>query len=198
VQPRTRFQLNRSGFPDEWKRDKEIFLIIAKNCADIFRRHSFKEVSPMFLCDKAFIVQTVQHDPSLLFFASKMLQRDFDVQLMVFRHSSRGVETVLRQTSPRDTEHLISDFLNEVESLLQAREIFCNTILFGLRFDAGSTLAALDQGTETSVNFKTCIAECLGVPLGKQLRRLRQARQNIKDVLPNFSHRIGGRDFFDD
>ena len=50
----------------------------------------------------------------------------------------------------------------------------------------GSHLTLLNQGMETSFQYKTRLADYLGVPKGKWLQQLRQAERNVSDAIAPF------------
>ena len=70
---------------------------------------------------------------------------------------------------------------NYVRSKLGDAPCLCQVVLGGVRDKRGgsSVLATLDFGVETSSPFMKKIAEYAGIPMGKELGRLRRARANL-------------------
>jgi len=174
------------SFPNEWKKDKAIFLLIARHGKDVFRRHSFKEAAPSLRDDKLFMLQILQDDPTLLSFASQRLKDDFDVSLLPAASSTRSLEIYFRRTGQQG---IISarGLARQIDALLEQHRVFYALFLFGISAGSGP-LTKLDQGSETTTGFKKLISDYADVPTGKRLRLLRQARSNITQVLKMFVH----------
>jgi len=177
-------------FPTEWKNDQEIFQLIARHGSDLFRWRSFSQASITLRGDKDFMLQVLEHDPSLLIYASEPLQQDTDIQLVAFGAATvKPVEVYLRRSKGRPGIDWARAFLQHTERLLTEHQVFLATVLMGMSpnvvrcSESTSTLTMLDQGNETSVSLKKRVAEYLGIPTGKKLRQLRQARQNLSQAL---------------
>lgn len=180
-----------SVFPDSWKDDREIFLLIAKHCPDNFRYYSFSHAAPALRGDKDYMQKVLELAPPLFVCASEMLQRDFDLALLCFADSSDTVVQFVRQNGRGVSQRMrfLREFCHRAFEMMRVHKVFVSTILFAVSPGAGSgsPLSILDQGVETAMSHKKVIAEFLGVPTGKTLRRLRRAYENINEALERLS-----------
>lgn len=177
---------NHPGIPPPFsisRTDKDVFLRIAKHCREEFRRQSFADASPSLRGDKAFMVQVVEADPCLFVLASAALQRDFDVALTSFSASGESSKIYLRDSTSADRVQVVLMHRTRVRETLALHDTFCKTFLIGTAQtdDSATPLSLLNQGTETTVVYKRLIGEFVGVPTGKRLRLLRQARSNFRN-----------------
>lgn len=95
----------------------------------------------------------------------------------------------IKNEEPTHRCHLFwNNVANIVHKKLQAQDIFVKLILASVSHEAKdgespSTLAVLNQGNETKRRaFLQPMADCLGLPVGKELCRLRAARKTLSLV----------------
>lgn len=173
-------------FPEEWKRDKAIFLLIARHGAAGKRRKSFMKAAESLRDDKAFMTLCLQVRPSFLVCASEQLKADKELVLLAFgMGSSRSVRAFVMERVQHEfvpgRRAFVRNLRAQTEVLLQEHKVFCETILRGISVDDGSNLRMLDQGAETSLKYKKLIADLLGLPWGNDLQLLRRALLNMSD-----------------
>jgi len=164
-------------FPGEFAEDKELFLLFAEN-----NWGQFEYASEALCGNKDFMLQVVQKQGTLLRQAHGQLSEDFDLALVAFagtdhmcgyHHTPFGGVCGCFQ--------FLTDFAAKVRSRLYCHEGFVEGILCGMTVeDADGTLTMLNQGQETSLEYKRQIAECIGIPMGKELRLLREASANLE------------------
>jgi len=164
------------------KDDKEICLVIAECCSPQFLSCSFREAASLSLRnDKAFMLQAIQYNATLINCASKALQQDFDVTLQAFANLCFW-DLVSYIEDDEDRQDTAEAFVIQAERKIQLHETFFATLLCGMA-DESSVCALLNQGAETSIAHKTRVAEYLGVPSSQQLLLLRRARAKVIGVL---------------
>ena len=153
------------------RNDSEVFLLIAKHSRSPGESF-FRYASMTLRANKEFMMQAVKQNTSLFSCASTDLKRDFDLALIAF--AADDLDVVERTFSFRCNFHV--SFLRQVQAMLCLHETFCVMLSC-----SGSTLAVLNQGTETVLVYKQLIAEFLGVPTGNMdLPLLRRAYSNLK------------------
>lgn len=181
------------------KADREIFLLVAKHCdpeTPEFALHSFQNASMEIRLHKKFMLQVVEIEPYLIEAAAPSLRNDFDLCLLALSdvesvaQAEIGRRRALRHGDRGDTNNEYSNlgtFRSRVAENLNAHEVFSTVVLPAMSqpTDSGCTLAGLNQGTETSRVYKKRMADYLGIPVGKKLRRHRSAMHNLNRVLPN-------------
>ena len=115
--------------------------------------------------------------------ASSSLQKDFDVAVLAYAGSRRFVEHLRRLAADeRDFEKrvLIEDHRIKIREKVELSGAFVRTILFAVSFDSQCARSLLNQGAETSLmGYKRRIADFLDVPVGRELRILRRACENL-------------------
>ena len=168
-------------FPDEFKNDKEAFLLIAEHFPPDFQYAS------EYLCNnKEFLMQVVDKNATLFKNVSSRLARDFDLALVAFGGSgaqSRDLAGSHYDVNDRDDLTFLFSFALKVRAKIVSHDNFVKRVLCGMsarHVDGdGFHLPLLDQGDETSLAYKKLLAEFLGVPMGSELRLLRRASTNL-------------------
>ena len=176
-------------FPSAWKEDKEIFLWIAKHCESIAVGISFQLASPKLKKSKDFMLQAIEHNAHLFLQAPEVLQKDFAVVVTALASSAsfREGDSMAHNFFHCHKDDVGRDFVaflrDGVEERLGCHGTFMGLVLPGMRFGGtdSTALALLDQGSDTANSYTMRIADFVGVPYGKELRRLRRAQQNIPD-----------------
>lgn len=164
--------------------DREIFMTVAECCREPLRVDSFRQASQSLRSDKEFMMEAMQNDEfsSLFPCASIGLQRDFDLALLFFTGLPDWIEEYLSEQHYPGQDAFIESFCRRVFEMLNNRERFCSTFLPGMLPDSGSTLTMLNQDAETTEATRMRIADFLGVPIGRQIRLFREAKDNV-DIL---------------
>jgi len=119
------------------------------------------------------MLEVISKKPALFPCLSTSLRNDFDVVLLAVANYRRNVYSLPRRCF----------WARYVRELLDRHETFTGTVLMGVSAkcnDSASSLIKLDQGEATALAHKKLIAEYLDVPIGKQLRLLRQAYENLR------------------
>jgi len=161
--------------------DQEVFLLIAEHCQQEHRRRSFQYASQALHANKEFMRKAIELDASLFGFASGALQQDFDLALLGFAAEDPAVVgAYLNEHHHPAQRHVVESFHRQVQGMLSVHGAFL-TFLCCMSPRSGSTLTVLDQGSETSQDFKQLIAAFLDVPIGKKLHRLRRANSNLEE-----------------
>jgi len=166
-----------------WKDDREVCTSIAKHCInEHLLQYSFSGAAPTLRNDKKFMLKILAIQPLLLHCVQdRTVWRDHDVLLQAFGRSQPAVTQFLQHGNRLEA---LQQFYTWVQEQLTVWETFAMTVLLGMHKDFGSTLARLNQGFETSQSYKRCIAEFVGVPMGKdKISLLRQAKTNVEAVL---------------
>jgi len=168
---------------DHLKGDKEVFLWIAKYYPrdDLSIVQSFQYALLSIAIDKAFMMKAVELNPNIYHAApEETLQKDFDMLLVAFGGTPGRYPLIDRAhwTQMRET---IADFIPRVQKDLQNYKTFVGTLLFGMTQKQNS-LALLNQGDSTALNYKRLIAAYLDVPTGKKLRMLRNASESLNSA----------------
>ena len=169
------------SMPVSWKDDKEIFLCIAKCCREDCRNKSFLKASESLRSNKDFMREALKLDPNLFDCASQSLLQNLKLAVFVFADFRFSFFCYL--SSDRNGRRaLIRGHRIAIASRLEKYDEFFALILCGVS-SGSSTLSVLNQGTETSVNYKKRIAEFLDVPTGQYLCRLRRADARSREAL---------------
>jgi len=142
-----------SFFPEAWKNDKLIFLLLASQHQD-----SFEHAAPALRGDKDFMLQVVERDPSFLLFAPAHLQQDFDLVLRAF--SGERIDLVVRyfymEATYEGRWEFFQYFRSEMRSMLRIYDAFPGTVgnlIESLLADPTSTMSIVNQDTDTSAGF---------------------------------------------
>lgn len=167
--------------------DREISMLIARNCCSEFRAKSFSQSSPILREDKAFMLKILTVDATLYLCMPDSVKLDFDLSVLAFSGSSKTIEFKSQDGAEgKKVNDHVSVVMSQVTQLLELYDTFHATVLCGMSHGAdgskSSTLAALDQGTETLVYHKRMIAAYLGIPTGDKLAILRRASANILEM----------------
>jgi len=132
------------------------------------------------LQDKAFMTQLLEKDASLFRYASGDLRVDDDLALIAFAGPRESVELYLQEDGNDNNRRrdFAKAFRHRLRVKLDTHDAFCKIFVFGMT-DSGSLISGLSQGVETSTGYKKLIAEFVGLPIGKELSRVRRADDNF-------------------
>lgn len=196
-------------FPGDWKRDREVFWMIARCATDAVSVHSYASADASLTGDRGFMLPALEFNAHLYFLASDELQRDADFAVAALASASpyqRSLHGMARrflalENGPQAPHHpnFVSQLRLSIREQLVAHETFTTVLLPGVSLPSGATtttttttqddnticssLALLRQGMETEVGLKRLIADFVGVPTGSTLRRLRRASLNLPEPI---------------
>jgi len=138
--------------------------------------------------DRDFILSLVSIDCRMLRHAEQWLWNDEGILVAATANSAEVIVDFFGSGSNDDFEHVVA-FASRVRSRLELFDTFVRELLRGISIVAPDQAPAsrchlqlLDRGTETTVVFKKLIAGYLGVPIGAELHRLRNASANLKKL----------------
>jgi Domain of unknown function (DUF4116) len=160
-----------------WSNDPEFCFVqnLAKSPPHLFNRVSYmKEVLSKF--------------PGLLWIATGRAACDHELITMGFAHDTRCVQRKLRAWGNKGRDDKIDKYMGYLKEKLDPYDNFASYVLGNMLSSqsvesTGTCLTLLNQGHETSISYKRRLAECLGIPTGRSLQQLLQARQNLNSVL---------------
>jgi len=161
------------------RRDRTMGLEVAKhNWAEFYK------VGKVLLKDRQFMLSALKQDGRVIRFAHEELIQDMDILMSAVAYHPQP--SALPQTF--SGIYNLDELKRHVEIKLQLHSTFLLDFLRGIAVspqpnvapNLRSQLPMLDRGVETSEAFKRLICDYLGVPIGEQLRLLRQAFANIK------------------
>lgn len=177
-----RFLANR--FPNEFSDDEDLLLAFLKH-----HRDSYNNFFSSRLCsDKQFMLQAVKDHPTNLEWATAPLIGDWDLLLTAMADpwiaTLPFAEQMIRGWMRQDQVDALDFYVDSsklIREKLQSHDVFVKLMLGSIMASKGGStpLSLLNQGAETSLAFTKPIAEYLGVPMGEELRMLRQARKNL-------------------
>jgi len=129
------------------------------------------------------MLQALERGPWVLGYATDEIRSDFELSLIAFAGSRADVQELIEMPGMRYTDNIVP-VRRRARELLDLHQQFFATFLLGTSsVGPGSTLSVMNQGEETSRNYKMAIAEYLGVPTGIKLRRLRKSEENLTAIL---------------
>jgi hypothetical protein len=167
---------------DPFMGDPDFALAIAQHVPADFSR-----VDASLRGREAFMREAVALDGRVLRHAEPALQSNYSLLVRAIATTPDAL-----WTGAPVTRQQVIDHLNEK---LQLHRVFVGDFLRGIAIHSSagghrvapskrSALPLLDRGVETSQAFKRLIAEFLGVPLGRELERVRQAHANLINPPP--------------
>jgi len=160
-----------------WVDDREIFLLIAKHCRREPDLQSFRHASATIRGDKDFMMKAVEQNPVVFCHASVDLQKDFDLAVLAFASSRYFVAGYLAGSHYSGQQDFIRNLHIKIQEKLKTYDAFFKTILCGSSSHFASEPCALGLLKEQAC--KMIIAEYLDAPIGKELRLLRLAFENL-------------------
>ena len=172
--------------PANYKSDAEIVL-----AAISFSYHAFNSASFSLKSDPYFVRMAIATDYQCFGLASKQLRDDFSMQVFAVASDSRSISfcTTRGWESRAFTDHSPDTFdkrvalAAKIRNRIAQKEIFVTDFLRGIDNFGGSMeqcpLSVLNLGVETLISIKRHIAEYAGIPLGEELRQLREASRNL-------------------
>ena len=179
-----------SNYPDDWKSNPEFGLLVLK-CASENIANDFMEATTETLrSNKSFMLKAVELNPEVLVCARGGLQHDFDVVMAAFgseENPARRLANNWLSSDQWDAERpFLQCILNEAEQYLEAQDGFTKAFVHGMTAFAGAScrLSMLANDKHTSLALKQKIAAYAGVPVGKDLRIIRQAVRRLSALVP--------------
>jgi hypothetical protein len=168
-------------FPEEFNDDEELLVAFLQNDGGIKLKPT-----PRLLGDKRFMLRAVKAHPTFLSKVSKELAGDWDLLFAAMANKRIALLswddlTAENGWGQEDMVDVFVDASETVRDKLQSHDIFVKLMLGCMMATPGEStpLTLLNQGKETSLAFTKPIAEYLGVPMGEELRMLREARKNL-------------------
>jgi len=165
-------------FPREFENDRELFLLIAAQRSNGDRWCASEELRN----DKEYMLKAVEINGGLLQCVGDDLKEDFDLALVAFAGTEDLVDTFDKtEAGDWNSFPFLAKFAKKVRNRLETHKAFAEHFLFGVAANSSSScqLSLLNRDPETSTALKQLIAEFLDVPIGKELRLLRQASVNL-------------------
>jgi hypothetical protein len=167
---------------DSFMNDPEFALAVAEHVpVDFIRVHA------SLRGDESFLRQALALNGRVLRYAEPPLQRNYSLLTLAIATTPDA----LWPGAPVTKEQVV----NHLEEKLQLHRVFVGDFLRGIAIHSSvgrqraapskrSALPLLDRGVETSQAFKRLIAEFLGIPLGRELERVRRAHANLINPPP--------------
>jgi hypothetical protein len=149
--------------------DEEIFLAIAEHSWELFHF-----ASERLRCDKDFLLEAVGANGKVWTELNEDMKDDFEITLAAFA----GAPNLPYFCFSQDYGQMIQ-FARTVRDELSHHDTFVKMILGSIDAASDNSFSRLNQGSVTSLVYKRQIAECLGIPMGDELRLLRQASANL-------------------
>jgi hypothetical protein len=174
------YHLLSSDFTRFKPEDEVLLALVASDWRFLRTAHLSKRSS------RAFMQKAIEVDGRVLVFADEHLRHDFDMMLLAIGSDRK----TLQAFSHREGLHLheLTAFAEKVRERLDVADTFILNFLRGITVDTTPRraprkrchLPRLDCGYETGAHFKREIAEFAGVPIGPQLKLLRNASANLE------------------
>ena len=162
-------------FQEEFCDDKELLLAVAER-----NYKEFDYASDTLKSDKEFMLQAVAKDGRVFKEALGELRYDFDLALVAFSNSPQAIQEF---TGEDDLQFMVS-FAKQMHEQLAQNNIFNKFVVCAMSRPANkrnqSVLSMLNQGPETTLEYKQLIAEYLGLPHSEELQMLQKASNNLR------------------
>jgi len=173
------------GFPDAMKNNEEFGLFATRYCDQPTTFEAFTSVA--LRSNEEFMKKAVALNPVCRFAGVGELSHAFDIAVIAFSHHIYSPSVLFGNIGNNDDDDYASelDFLHfvaaEARERVVAFEWFARGFLFGLIDMPGSDclLPILVQGKATVTALTDTIGEFAGVPLRKDVARLRAASLNL-------------------
>ena len=142
--------------------------------------------------DVEFMSRAIVHHPILYFDAKGDAKNNMGLMIMGFASCADQTRKAVLKYHFAGEDAVVDSCLKAIQEQLELSENFNSLILGNMLStqcteDTGTPLTMLNQGEETSLVYKKRLAEYLGLPTGKWLLTLQQARQNILDAIAPWS-----------
>lgn len=177
-------------FPERFKNDGDLLLrSFEKSRKEDWVIKSVRRASADLRRNRSFMQRTIALAPASYACVHPNLGRDLDLALPGFSQSIQVVydwyHSSVDEFRPRHRTW-IQSVPQSLQAMIDEYDAFVVTVLGGMSWgtNPGSTLSILDQGDETSIQYKMRIADFLGIPTGKKLAQVRSALFNVKEILP--------------
>jgi len=169
-----------SRLPESMKDNQELGLVIAKGfylSNDVF----IEGTSDALRSNKSFMMKAIQSKSARFLAAHGSLRHDFELAVTAFGCLDYGESTASDYLKYGRDCTFFRRVLKETEEKVNAHEGLVAGLLCGMTDSAGSDcfLSMLANDAETSLALKQTIAAFLGIPVGTELRILRQALKNM-------------------
>ncbi|KAG7351718.1 protein of unknown function DUF4116 containing protein [Nitzschia inconspicua] len=167
-----------------WMANRQLCLASAINAKTLYYTSNFRD-------DIDFMIQVVTQCPQLYLEAGDEVAADPVVMTIAFA----GLLDLASQTMDKlhfdGHDDKIQSYLSFLNSKLEMYDTFVCCILGNMLSTqsvetTGSSLTLLNQGHETSIVYKRLLADNLGIPTGKWLCQLKEARANVTQAIAPF------------
>jgi hypothetical protein len=163
------------AIPQTWNLDPKGFLWIAENCDEADFIQSFERAPAMLLDDKSFMMQAIKLQPKLYQAASRQLQDDIDLRMMVCSKVST-MDDLLSCGMSADVVKRTHEHIQERYKAYQGFETYRSCVS---HHGTTAPIMLMNQGPTTSVAYNSLFAEYLGVPTGEELEMVRACAEKI-------------------
>lgn len=168
--------------------DRELALEVATHCW-----HEFGKVGVEFRSDVQFMTEAVDRCGCVLRFASPDIRNSMPLMVRAVANHAYALTLTSRNTISTQTLHSSEKdrLLLYINEKLALHEVFVVQFLRGIAITSPhvhpfnrSHLPMLDRGVETGQAFKKLIADFLGVPVGDDLKLIRNASVHLTNPPP--------------
>ncbi|KAG7339918.1 hypothetical protein IV203_024968 [Nitzschia inconspicua] len=167
-----------------WMANRQLCLASAINSESMYCIYNFSD-------DIAFMRHVVTQCPKLYLEAGDEASSDPVVMTIAFAGLSDLASKTMDKLHFDGHDDKIQSYLSFLKSKLELYDTFVSCVLGTMLStqsveSTGSTLTLLNQGHETSIVYKRLLADYLGIPTGKWLCQLLQARANVTQAIAPF------------
>ncbi|KAG7365831.1 protein of unknown function DUF4116 containing protein [Nitzschia inconspicua] len=167
-----------------WMANRQLCLASAINSESLYCTSNFDD-------DIEFMTQAVTQCPKLYLEAGDKVASDPVVMTIAFAGLSDLASKTMDKLHFDGDDDKIQSYLSFLNFNLELYDTFVSCVLGNILStqsmeSTASTLTLLNQGHETSVGYKRLLADYLGIPTGKWLCQLLQARANVTNAIEPF------------
>jgi hypothetical protein len=166
--------------PETWNLDPKTFLWIVEHCEEEDVAKCFERAPKAMLDDKSFMMQVIQLDPKLYQAASKRLQDDMELRMVVCSMVSSMDDLLVRcGMNQEDVQHTL-EHAQERYQAVQGFETYRSCVSNSDVAAVGSSpITLLNQGPTTSVAYHSLIHAYVNVPTGNELQLVERCVENL-------------------
>ncbi|KAG7351720.1 protein of unknown function DUF4116 containing protein [Nitzschia inconspicua] len=167
-----------------WMANRQLCLASAINSESMYCIYNFSD-------DIEFMTQVVTQCPKLYLEAGDEVAADPVVMTIAFAGLLDLASKTMDKLHFDGHDDKIQSYLSFLNSKLEMYDTFISCVLGTMLStqsveSTGSTLTLLNQGHETSIVYKRLLADYLGIPTGKWLCQLLQAKANVTKAIAPF------------
>ncbi|KAG7365829.1 protein of unknown function DUF4116 containing protein [Nitzschia inconspicua] len=167
-----------------WMANRQLCLASAINAKTLYYASNFRD-------DIDFMTQVVTKCPQLYSEVANEAAADPVIMTIAFAGLSHIASKTMDKLHFNGHDDKIEGYLSFLNSKLEMYDTFVCCVLGNMLstqsvITTGSSLTLLNQGRETSVVYKRLLAEYLGIPTGKWLCQLKEARANVIQAIAPF------------